>query len=80
MKKILLMVTFLFGAAACNTVAQMEMSKIKNEPFVLDNTYKYARPTNDKIKLELFGKGSRFQILFMWISGPIALVTLSPLI
>ena len=36
----------LFMTVSCNTISQMEMSQIKNEPFVIDNTYKYARPTD----------------------------------
>ncbi len=48
MKTASLTIVALFSLAACNTVAQMEMSKIKNEPFVVDNTYKYARPTTGK--------------------------------
>ncbi|MBA4416623.1 MAG: flagellar biosynthesis protein FlgH [Syntrophus sp. (in: bacteria)] len=46
MKNIFLMTLSLFTAVSCNTVSQMEMSRIKNEPFVIDNTYKYARPTD----------------------------------
>jgi flagellar L-ring protein precursor FlgH len=46
MKNILFIVLSLFAVAACNTVSQLEMSRIKDEPFVIDNTYKYARPTD----------------------------------
>jgi flagellar L-ring protein FlgH len=48
MKTLCSMMIILCAAAGCNTVAQMEASRIKNEPFVLDNTYKYARPTAPK--------------------------------
>ena len=48
MKTLCSMVIILCAATGCNTVAQMEVSKIKNEPFVVDNTYKYARPTAPK--------------------------------
>jgi flagellar L-ring protein FlgH len=49
MKKTILSMTILLcGLAGCNTVSQLEMSKIKNEPFIIDNTYRYARPTAAK--------------------------------
>jgi len=48
MKTGFLIIISSLAAISCNTVAQLEMSKIKNEPFVIENTYKYARPTTDK--------------------------------
>lgn len=48
MKTLFLLMIILCAAAGCNTVTALEGSKIKNEPFVIDNTYKYARPTTDK--------------------------------
>jgi flagellar L-ring protein precursor FlgH len=37
----------LFG---CNTVSQLEVSRIKDEPFVLDNTFKYSRQDTSKVR------------------------------
>jgi flagellar L-ring protein precursor FlgH len=34
----------------CNTVSPLEKSRIKDEPFVLDNTFKYSRQDSSKIR------------------------------
>jgi flagellar L-ring protein precursor FlgH len=36
--------------SGCNTVSQFEGSRIKNEPFVLDNTFKYSKQDSSKIR------------------------------
>ncbi len=46
MKNLTFVFILLFGASACNSISQLEMSRIKDEPFVIDNTYRYARPTD----------------------------------
>ena len=48
MKTVLLMILCPWTLIACNAIIALEPSKIKNEPFVLDNTYKYARAASDK--------------------------------
>lgn len=34
----------------CNTVSHLEVSRIKDEPFVLDNTFKYAKQDSSKVR------------------------------
>lgn len=49
--KIIVVVSICFTMlSGCNTISQMEMSRIKDEPFVLDNTFKYSRQDTSKIK------------------------------
>jgi flagellar L-ring protein FlgH len=64
MKGAFLLLISLFLLASCNTAAQLEMSKIKNEPFVLDNTYKYARPTSDRVPVGTIWKGEQVSNTF----------------
>ena len=64
MKSALLVIVSLFAVASCNTVAQMEMSKIKNEPFVIDNTYKYARATSERVPTGTIWKGEQVSNTF----------------
>ncbi|OPY66121.1 MAG: Flagellar L-ring protein precursor [Syntrophorhabdus sp. PtaU1.Bin050] len=40
---------FIFGAG-CNTVSQFEQSRIKDEPFVIDNTYRYVKQDTTKVR------------------------------
>jgi len=38
---------FLLG---CNTLSELEVSRIKNEPFVIDNTFKYSKEETSKVR------------------------------
>jgi flagellar L-ring protein precursor FlgH len=48
MKTFLSMIICLHVLVACNAIGRIEPSKIANEPFVIDNTYKYARAATEK--------------------------------
>ncbi len=63
MKTILMILLSLFTLGGCNTFAQLEMSRIKDEPFIIDNTYKYARPT-DRTKAGTIFKGEQVSNTF----------------
>lgn len=34
----------------CNTLSELEVSRIKNEPFVIDNTFKYSKEETGKVR------------------------------
>lgn len=50
MRRILLIASFLVICSGCNTVSQLEQSRIKDEPFILDNTFKYSKQDSSKIR------------------------------
>lgn len=50
MEKKALMLFCFFAMVACNTITPMERSRIAGEPFVIDNTYKFAKQNAEKIK------------------------------
>jgi flagellar L-ring protein FlgH len=50
MKNIVLTSICLLLFSGCNTVSQLEVSRIKDEPFVLDNTFKYSKQDSSKIR------------------------------
>jgi flagellar L-ring protein precursor FlgH len=50
MKIIVLTSVCLVLLSGCNTVSQFEASRIKDEPFVLDNTFKYSKQDSSKIR------------------------------
>lgn len=50
MKIIVLISMYLALLSGCNTVSQFEQSRIKDEPFVLDNTFKYSKQDTSKIR------------------------------
>jgi flagellar L-ring protein precursor FlgH len=50
MKVILLIAAWFIFCAGCNTISQMEQSRIKDEPFVIDNTYRYVKQDTTKVR------------------------------
>ncbi|MGD9579657.1 MAG: flagellar basal body L-ring protein FlgH, partial [Syntrophorhabdus sp.] len=49
--KAFILISFCFLiSVGCNTVANLEQSRIKDEPFVLDNTFKYSKKDASKIR------------------------------
>ena len=50
MKTIILLSICLAVFSGCNTVSQLEPSRIKDEPFVLDNTFKYSKAGSSKVR------------------------------
>lgn len=50
MKIIVLISMCLSFLSGCNTVSQLEQSRIKDEPFILDNTFKYSKQDTSKIR------------------------------
>jgi flagellar L-ring protein FlgH len=49
--KVFVLISFCFFViVGCNTVAKLEQSRIKDEPFVLDNTFKYSKQDSSKIR------------------------------
>ena len=50
MKILILISIFFVVTTGCNTVTQLEQSRIKGEPFILDNTFKYSKKDSSKIR------------------------------
>ncbi len=50
MKILILISIFFVVTTGCNTVTQLEQSRIKGEPFILDNTFKYSKQDSSKIR------------------------------
>jgi flagellar L-ring protein precursor FlgH len=50
MKTVIQIIIFLMICAGCNTISKLEVSRIKDEPFVLDNTFKYSKQDSSKIR------------------------------
>jgi flagellar L-ring protein FlgH len=50
MKTSMAILLLLAAFSGCNTVSPLESSRIKNEPFIIDNTYKYAKQDANKVK------------------------------
>jgi flagellar L-ring protein precursor FlgH len=50
MRVFILILFCFFVSVGCNTVANLEQSRIKDEPFVLDNTFKYSKQDTSKIR------------------------------
>lgn len=50
MKKIVQIIIFLMISSGCNTISKLEVSRIKDEPFILDNTFKYSKQDSSKIR------------------------------
>ena len=48
----MLLLTSLCGVVlfGCNTLSQLEASRIKNEPFVIDNTFRYSKEETSKVR------------------------------
>jgi len=50
MKTVIPIIILLMICGGCNTISNLEVSRIKDEPFVLDNTFKYSKQDSSKIR------------------------------